>query len=490
MFRDSLGPSVSKPYVLTMLFLKYVSDVWQDGQALGYNGQGDRPEQGSELDPVRGLRLPHEATFDALLAKRDNKGNGQRIDEALRAIEHANQDEWSDVFADIRFNSDKLGDEAKRDDILRHFLEAFADLNLELDLSRRYTPDVIGEAYELLLKSFALATRKKEDGIYPPAEIAQLVASIVAPQAGDEICDPVCGTGSLLLACEHFGRPQHEKMRNARLSGQEASRTRWALAKINMFLHGKNSRGIVLGDVIESPKLLNPDRSLKRFDVLVANLLFSQEQWAFESAEHDPYGRFRRGLPPRSRDDYAIILHMVETMKPEKGRMAVIAPHGVLFRGAAEGEIRRKLIKENLLGAVIGLPEKLFHGINIPAAVLIFQSSKTDDTVLFIDASRDFEPGKNLNMLRDVDLQRILGAYQVRKSEHKFAHLASLAEIERNDFNLNIPRYIDPFEEQGEVNLEVIKREQEEIRTNLLLLGTQIDNYLAQLGFPQLPGAA
>ena len=216
---------------------------------------------------------------------------------------------------------------------------------------------------------------------------------------------------------------------------------------------------------------------------MVANPPFSLEKWGFEGAEADRFSRFRRGLPPRTKGDYAFILHMVETMKPGSGRMAVVVPHGVLFRGAAEGRIRQKLIEENLLDVVIGLPEKLFYGTGIPAAVLVLRKRKADDRVLFIDASRDFEAGKNQNVLREADLQRILDTAAARQSVARYAHLATPAEIAENDFNLNIPRYVDTFEEEAEIDLMAVRREREQLKAELARLEVQMDAYLKELGY-------
>ena len=188
-------------------------------------------------------------------------------------------------------------------------------------------------------------------------------------------------------------------------------------------------------------------------------------------------------MPPRTKGDYAVILHMVETMKPGTGRMAVVVPHGVLFRGAAEGRIRQKLIEENLLDVVIGLPEKLFYGTGIPAAVLVLRKNKGDNKVLFIDASRDFEAGKNQNFLRESDLQRILTAAFTRQGSDKYAHLATPAEIAENDFNLNIPRYVDTFEEEAEIDLMAVRKEREQLKADLAGLEAQMAVYLKELGY-------
>lgn len=281
------------------------------------------------------------------------------------------------------------------------------------------------------------------------------------------------------------GRLVREKFgsRKYALYGQEAIGSTWALAKMNMFLHGEDNHRIEWGDTIRNPKLLDSDSSLKHFDIVVANPPFSLEKWGHEGADADKFSRFRRGTPPRTKGDYAFILHMIETMKPGTGRMAVVVPHGVLFRGAAEGRIRQKLLEENLLDVVIGLPEKLFYGTGIPAAVLVFRKNKVDDKVLFIDASRDYEPGKNQNMLHEDDLQRILGTVAQRQSVDKYAHLATLAEIAENDFNLNIPRYVDTFEEEAEIDLMAVRKEREELKAELARLEEQMAVYLKELGY-------
>ena len=308
------------------------------------------------------------------------------------------------------------------------------------------------------------------------------MARLMDPQEGDEICDPTCGSGSLLMKCGRLIRERTGSRKYA-LYGQEAIGSTWALAKMNMFLHGEDNHRIEWGDTIRNPKLLDSEASLKHFDIVVANPPFSLEKWGHEDAETDKFSRFRRGVPPRTKGDYAFILHMIETMKPRTGRMAVVVPHGVLFRGAAEGRLRKQLIDENLLDIVIGLPEKLFYGTGIPAAILVFRKKKADDKVLFIDASRDYENGKNQNYLRDADLQRILDTAKARLSVDKYAYLASPAEIAENDYNLNIPRYVDTFEEEEEIDLMAVRKERLELKAELAMLEEQMASYLKELGY-------
>ena len=481
-FRGTVDPSIYKDYVLTMLFLKYVSDVWQDHYDTYKKQYGDHPELIVEMLKNERFVLPPSASFYALHALRHSPGNGERIDKALHAIEDANIAKLRDVFQDISFNSNKLGDEQQKNDILRHLLEDFAKPALNLRESRVGTLDVIGNAYEFLIKNFASTSGKKAGEFYTPPEVSTLMARLMAPQEGDEICDPTCGSGSLLLKCGRLIRDRTGSRKYA-LFGQEAIGSTWALAKMNMFLHGEDNHRIEWGDTLRNPKLLDGAASLRHFDVVVANPPFSLEKWGHEGAEVDKFSRFRRGIPPRTKGDYAFILHMIETMKPGSGRMAVVVPHGVLFRGAAEGRIRQKLIEENLLDVVIGLPEKLFYGTGIPAAVLVFRKNKADDKVLFIDASRNFDAGKNQNFLRESDLQRILDVTEMRKDVHKYAYLATPAEITENDFNLNIPRYVDTFEAEEEIDLMAVRREREKLKGELALLEVEMAGYLKELGY-------
>lgn len=481
-FRGTVDPSIYKDYVLTMLFLKYVSDVWQDHYDEYKTQYGDHPELIEEMLKNERFVLPASANFYTLYDQRHSPGNGERIDRALHAIEDANIGKLRDVFQDISFNSNKLGEEQQKNDILRHLLEDFAKPELNLRPSRIGQLDIIGNAYEFLIKNFASTSGKKAGEFYTPPEVSTLMARLMAPQEGDEICDPTCGSGSLLLKCGRLVRERTGSRKYA-LYGQEAIGSTWALAKMNMFLHGEDNHRIEWGDTIRNPKLLDTTSSLKHFDIVVANPPFSLEKWGHEGADADRFSRFRRGVPPRTKGDYAFILHMVETMKPGTGRMAVVVPHGVLFRGAAEGRIRQKLIEENLLDVVIGLPEKLFYGTGIPAAVLVLRKKKADDKVLFIDASRDYQDGKNQNYLRPSDLQRILDTVQARASVDKYAYLASPIEIAENDFNLNIPRYVDTFEEEEEIDLMAVRREREQLKAELARLEEQMAGYLKELGY-------
>ncbi|WP_303845405.1 type I restriction-modification system subunit M [Aeromonas sobria] len=485
-FRGTISADTYKDFVLTMLFLKYISDVWQDHYD-GYQAQyGDEPELIEEMLKNERFVLPKQASFYSLFERRHEPGNGERIDQALHAIEEANgtklKDAGKSVFQDISFNTDRLGEEKQKNTILRHLMEDFAKDELNLKPSRVGTLDVIGNAYEYLIKNFAASGGQKAGEFYTPPEVSDLIAELLEPMPGDTICDPACGSGSLLMKCGRKVVANHGEKHYA-LYGQEAIGSTWSLAKMNMFLHGEDNHKIEWGDTIRNPKLLDKNGDLMRFDIVTANPPFSLDKWGYEEAGNDKFGRFKRGLPPKTKGDYAFILHMIETLKPKSGRMGVVVPHGVLFRGASEGKIRQQLIDENLLDAVIGLPEKLFYGTGIPAAILIFKKQKVDDNVLFIDASREFKAGKNQNLLSADNIAKIVATYRNGGNVDKYAYLASLKEIKENDYNLNIPRYVDTFEEEAEIDLLAVRAEREQLKTQLAELEIEMAKYLEELGY-------
>jgi len=482
-FRGVVDPSIYKDYVLTLLFLKYISDVWQDHYDEYKKQYGNKPKLIEEMLKNERFVLPPDASFYALYERRFEAGNGERIDKALHAIEEANIRKLDDVFQDISFNSTKLGDEAQKNDILRHLLEDFAKPDLNLRPSRVGKLDIIGNAYEYLIKNFAATGGKKAGEFYTPPEVSELIAQLVEPREGDEICDPACGSASLLLKCGKEVQRRFNGSRKYALFGQEAIGSTWALAKMNMFLHGEDNHRIEWGDTIRNPKLLDSEDTLKHFDVVVANPPFSLEKWGYDSAAADKFGRFRRGLPPQTKGDYAFVLHMIEVLKPKTGRMGVVVPHGVLFRGAAEGKIRKQLVDENLLDTVIGLPEKLFFGTGIPAAILVFRRNKADKNVLFIDASREYNDGKNQNQLTEDNVAKIIQTYKARKDVDKYAHLATLDEIKENDYNLNIPRFVDTFEQEQKIDLAAVLAERKTLKTELAKIEAEMDGYLKELGY-------
>jgi type I restriction enzyme M protein len=479
-FRGTIDPSIYKEYVLAMLFLKYISDVWQDHYESLAAIYGDNPEVIEDLLKNERFVLPKQANFHTLYQQRNQPGNGSRIDAALALVARENKNKLTNVFQDIQFNSSKLGDEKQKNDILCHLLEDFAKPGANLRPSLVGTLDIIGNAYEFLIRNFASDSGKKAGEFYTPPEISHLIAHLVDPKPGDDICDPTCGSGSLLMKCGKLIQGNYKSL-DYRLFGQEAIGSTWAMAKMNMFLHNEDRHRIEWGDTLREPKLLRDPVTLQQFDVVVANPPFSLEKWGHEQLEQDVFGRYKFGAPPPSKADYAFILHMITSMKPETGRMAVVVPAGVLFRSGREGSIRRHLVEENLLEAIIGLPEKLFYGTSIAAVILLFRAKKADTNILFIDAHCDFGPGKAQNQLRPEDIERILHTVRKRESVANFAHLASLQEVVGNDCNLNIPRYILVHEPEIVVNLDQMREERKRLWQEMTELNGQLDAQIQHL---------
>lgn len=477
-FRGVMDAAKYKDYILVMLFLKYISDVWED------HHQAYRQQHGD--DEARILRklgrerfiLPKGANFYTLYQRRHEPNIGELINMALENIEEKNKPKLEAVFRNIDFNSEaNLGQIKDRNRRLKMLLEDFNKLDMSPSL---VSEDVIGNTYIYLIERFASDAGKKAGEFYTPHKVSELVAKLNQPQAGARICDPACGSGGLLIEAARVVGDN-----NYSLYGMELNVHTLALCRMNMFLHGADSARIDCCNTLISPTLIEEDRLMK-FDNIVANPPFSLDKWG--AGEEDTYKRFWRGLPPKSKGDYAFISHMVEVAVEKAGRVTVVVPHGVLFRGAAEGRIREKLIRDNLLDAVIGLPSNLFPTTSIPVAILIFDRSReqgganeTRKDVLFIDASRDYQPGKKQNNLLDEHLSRILEAYKARQDVDKYAHLASLEEIEENNFNLNIPRYVDTFEEEAEIDIEAVQQEIDALEKELVQVRSQMSTLLKEL---------
>jgi type I restriction enzyme M protein len=460
-----------------MLFVKYLSDLHREKREEYQTRYAGDPDRVARAMSRERFVLPEECDFPHLFAQRKQPDIGERINKALAAIEDANKSKLEGVFRNIDFNSEaNLGETKERNSRLVHVLEDFNDARLDLRPSIVGQRDVIGDVYEYLIGNFASDAGKKGGEFYTPAEVSRLLATIVAPKDGDRICDPCCGSGSLLIRA---GRAVGSD--NFALYGQELNGATWALARMNMFLHGLDNARIERGDTIRNPKLVEDDRLMK-FNVVVANPPFSLDKWGADTAEHDSYKRFWRGTPPKSRGDYAFISHMVEVMNETDGRMGVVVPHGVLFRGGSEGLIRQRFIEENLLDGVIGLPANLFFGVGIPAALMFFRRNKTNKNVFFIDASREYAEGKNQNKLREEDIAKIVATWCARMSIAKYAHLATPDQVKENDFTLNIPLYVDTFEEEEPVDLAALKVEITQIEAELATTRANLTKALQMLG--------
>lgn len=478
--RGIVDGGVFKDYILAFLFYKYISDIKKaEIEKLKARYGDDKDRIALKLKNARFI-LPDGTSFYDIYERQNADNIGETLNIALRKIEEAN-DELRDIFT-VDFNNQSiLGQTAQRNKMIRDMLNDFN----KVDLSQ-VDGDLLGNAYMYLIERFGSDAGKKAGEFYTPKAVASLLARLAMPKAGDRICDPTCGSGGLLLLAGE--EVEKRGSRDYSLYGQEKTGATYNLARMNMFLHHKDSARLEWGDTLNNPLLKDGDK-LMRFDVIVANPPFSLDKWGEKHLENDVYGRFDRGMPPASKGDYAFISHMIATAKEKSGRVAVIVPHGVLFRGAAEGRIRKALVRENLLDAVIGLPAGLFQTTGIPVAILIFDKSReagganeNRKDVLFIDASKEFVAGKNQNTLSAEQSDKIFNTYKDRAEIEKYSHLATPEEIEENDYNLNIPRYVDTFEEEAEVDLPAVKSDIAKLESELSDVQKQMDAYLKELG--------
>lgn len=552
-FRGVIDPAQYKDYILTMLFIKYISDVNKEKRqqyAEKYDGNEARIERAMQAER---FIIPENSTFDYLYSQRNETNIGSLIDIALADLEEANRtkltsESGSGVFRNISFNSSNLGSEKDKNQRLRQLLTDFSQL--ELMPSHLANKDAIGDAYEFLIANFASDAGKKAGEFFTPSEVSLMLAMLTKGEEGSKIYDPTCGSGSLLIkAAQQVGgrNSRIEPSRNVALYGQEINGSTWALAVMNMFLHGFDSASIRWGDTIRDPQHLASSTTLEKFDVVVANPPFSLKKWGAEDAESDTFKRFWRGVPPKGRGDWAFVTHMIEVAKEETGKVGVVVPHGVLFRGSSEGKIREQVIKENILEAVIGLPSNLFFGTGIPAAILIFNkkrasvSEKTlrvpqrppspealegripspqeetlrepqrpvypspevlegrnSDThsgqttnVLFIDSSQHFQSGTKQNVLREQDIEKVVQTYRdftegkltAGVVEERYSYVATYEELKENDFNLNIPRYVDTFEEEEPVDMKAVREEIVSLESELEEVQKEMQRYLEKLDF-------
>ena len=479
--RGNVDSSIFKDYILSFLFYKYMSDQHKVEKAELQERFGkDKERLASKLALAR-FRIPDESSFDYIYANQSADNIGELINKALHKIEDANENRLKNIFS-VDFNSQAvLGQTSQRNKMLRDIISDFAKIDL-----REVDEDILGNAYMYMIEKFGSDAGKKAGEFFTPHTVSVLLAKLAQPKAGDRICDPACGSGSLLLltAKEIRSNDSHDYA----LYGQEKTGTTYNMARMNMFLHGEDSARIEWGDTLNDPKLVERDHLMK-FDVVIANPPFSLDKWGDAKLESDKYNRFFRGMPPRSKGDYAFISHMIETAKTKEGRVAVIVPHGVLFRGSSEGKIREALIQENLLDAVIGLPANLFQTTGIPVAILVFdrmreaggKNAKRKD-VMFIDASKEFTANKAQNSLSNEIIAKIVNTYQERKDVEKYAHNAGFDEIKENDFNLNIPRYVDTFEEEAEVDIKAVNAELAKVESELVEVEKKMEEYLKELG--------
>ncbi len=501
--RDTIDAANYKDYVLPLMFVKYLSDTYMEKvQELEKKYEGIRLERQKSYLP---FTLSQECLFSALYEQRYSNNIGELINMSMRRIENDNNQQLSGVLSSTDFNSENaLGTREHKNAILRELLEDLNPLDLrpsQIEVKEDQIPaDVIGDAYEYMIGQFASMAGKKAGSFYTPTAVSEIMARIVAVRPGDRLYDPTCGSGSLLIKSAKQARS-----RQISIYGQEVNGSSVSMAKMNMYIHEIRDAKIAWGDTLANPVFKDEDGNLLTFDAIVANMPFSKDKWAAgfnpggESsgkgkkefkmeASLDKYHRFDWGVPPASKGDWAFLLHMIASLAVG-GRIAAVAPHGVLFRGAAEGRIRQRVVEENLLDAVIGLPENLFYGTSIPACILILKKGRKNTDVCFIDASKKDENGDlryikapKQNELSVKHVNDIVSAYENRVDVDKFVHIATLEEIRKNEYNLNIPRYVDTFEEEPLVDIEAVQQNIVRLKREIAEAEKQMDAYLKELG--------
>lgn len=504
-FRDSIDAANYKDYVLSMLFVKYLSDTYKESvEKLKREYSGIRLERQIENLP---FCLKREHTFEYIDENKYANDIGTKISEALTGIESSNPI-LAGIFRGIDFNSEaNLGKKEQKNPMLRNLIEDFENLDLRpsmIETNGEQVPsDVIGDAYEYMIGEFATMAGKKAGSFFTPQEISEIMAQIVNPQSGDRIYDPTCGSGSLLIRAARKGG-----FNNVQIYGQEVSSSAISMARMNMFIHDIKDAKIAWGDTLANPQHLDSDGNLMKFECIVANMPFSKDKWAAGfnpggevSTENDKnrkkvefkmepsldkFHRFDYGIPPSSKGDWAFLMHMIASMSGN-GRIAAVAPHGVLFRGASEGKIRTEIIEKNLVDAVIGLPENIFYGTSIPACILVFKKGKRNSDILFIDASKEYGKEKSKNKLTPNNIKKIVKTYKKyingeNVEEEKYSHVASIEEVKDNDYNLNIPRYIETYEEEKVIDIEKINTDIDKLRKQIAITENEIDECLRELG--------
>jgi type I restriction enzyme M protein len=489
--RGRMNADEFRDYILGFIFFKYLSEKQRTfanriltPDAIKYQDAPDHPQADKVLEAIRtssvdhlGFYLPPADLFGTLARK-----GGDILEDVKRILKdieqstmgHESEDDFDHLFESINLDASKLGKTYKdRNAALVDIFRALDKIDFQLEDTES---DVLGDAYEYLIGKFASGAGKTAGEFYTPQQVSKILAKLVTTGKTriQSVYDPTCGSGSLLL------RVTKEVEKFGMIYGQEMNPTTYNLARMNMILHDVNYRNF---DIRNENTLTEPQHPGERFEAIVANPPFSAK-W-----KHNPVlegdERFSKvsKLAPQSKADFAFIQHMVHHLD-DNGQMAVVAPHGVLFRGGAEALIRRFLIEDrNFLDAVIGLPANIFYGTSIPTCILVFKRCREHpDNVLFIDASRDFEKEKNQNELSDDHVQIIIDTYRERVEQDKYSHLATLEEIAENDYNLNIPRYVDTFEEEAPVDLATVAKELRDLQTETDAIDQQIAKYCKDLG--------
>lgn len=485
--RGELSATQYMDYIFGMLFLKRMNDEFnaeRENRFKEFKEQGMVEVEIEELlnDPsiYETFYVPEHARWEKL--KNLNLNIGPELDKAFKAIEdEPKNSELIGVLTTVNYNDKERVPDKK----LSQLLLIFDSMNLANPYLE--SEDILGDAYQYLIKKFADQGGKKGGEFYTPTEVVKVMVKLLKPQEGERIYDPTCGSGGMLIQSIQYIKEHGENHKNISLYGQEINLSTWAICKMNMLLHGAKGADIKKGDTIREPKHTEGG-VLKTFDKVLANPPFSLSNWGLEEAKADQYHRFPYGTPPKSYGDLAFVSHMVASLN-SKGKMASVVPHGVLFRGGAEQAIRTGFLKDDLIEAVIGLSSNLFYGTGIPAAILVINKNKEEgkrNKVLFIDGSNDFVKDGNKNRLRDEDIEKIVKTFDEYKDVEKYATVVDIDMIKENDYNLNISRYVDTTEEEEEVDIDLVLQDIRELKLKMADSEEQLNQYLEELGFDNI----
>lgn len=474
--RGSIDSSDYKHYIFGLLFYKRLCDVWEEEYEVRLKQYGDE-NLAADPDEHR-FDIPKGHFWKDV--RKHTTNIGEHLNAAFHAIEDANQ-RLRGVFQDVDFNNKERFPDAVLEKLLQHF-ETYRLRNGDVE------PDVLGQAYEYLIAQFADDAGKKGGEFYTPKMVVRLIVECLRPEEGMSIYDPTCGSGGMLLEAFHHLERQGKNPRSLSLFGQERNLNTWAIAQMNLFLHDIDDASILRGDTLTEPKHLvgNSGKAIRTFDRVLANPPFSLKEWGHETwSNGDPFARDRYGCPPKSYGDLAFVQHMVASLKDD-GMLGVVLPHGILFRGGAEGRIREGMLKDDIIEAVIGLAPNLFFGAGIPACITIIRKNKPvsrKGKVLFIHGAEQFASGKKQNSLMDAHVSRIAAAYHAFEAEGQFSYVADMAEIIANDFNLNITRYVDLGSDDEHVDLAAEVRKLEEMKADRDEAEATLFRLLGELGY-------